>query len=62
MVPTKLTANQVSAEALEKLNKAIPLGRVGTPGDIAGAVLYLASPLASYTTGQRIVVDGGMTL
>jgi 3-oxoacyl-[acyl-carrier protein] reductase len=62
MVPTKLTASQLSGEALEQLNKTIPLGRVGTPYDIAGAVLYLASPWASYTTGQRIVVDGGMSL
>ncbi len=43
----------------EKLN-AIKLGRIGTPEDIAGGALYLASDLASYVTGQVIGVNGGM--
>lgn len=37
----------------------IPMGRMGTPEDIAEAVVWLASPKASYVTGQTIVVDGG---
>ena len=40
----------------------IPLGRPGKPDDIAAAVLYLASPAASYVTGQLIAVDGGFLL
>jgi 3-oxoacyl-[acyl-carrier protein] reductase len=38
---------------------AIPLGRRGQPGDIAGAVLYLLSDLAGFVTGHTLVVDGG---
>jgi NAD(P)-dependent dehydrogenase (short-subunit alcohol dehydrogenase family) len=37
----------------------IPLRRVGTPEDVAGAVVYLASPAAAYVTGHMLLVDGG---
>ena len=39
----------------------VPVRRLGTPEDIADLVTYLASPSASYLTGQIIAVDGGMT-
>jgi 3-oxoacyl-[acyl-carrier protein] reductase len=42
--------------------KAIPLGRMGLPEDIANTVLYLASDLSSYVTGQVIRVDGGLVM
>jgi 3-oxoacyl-[acyl-carrier protein] reductase len=40
----------------------VPLGRLGTPRDVANAVLFLASEEASYITGTTILVDGGQTL
>jgi 2-hydroxycyclohexanecarboxyl-CoA dehydrogenase len=49
-------------EALEKIAKGIPLGRLGTPNDIANAVLFLASDRANFITGQTISVDGGYTM
>ncbi len=46
---------------LGEVKKRIPAKRLGLPEDIAASVLFLASPAASYITGQCIVVDGGMT-
>jgi NAD(P)-dependent dehydrogenase (short-subunit alcohol dehydrogenase family) len=44
------------------IERATPLGRIAEPDEIASAVLYLASPAGSFTTGTVLVVDGGMTL
>ncbi|XP_046567454.1 uncharacterized oxidoreductase TM_0325-like isoform X3 [Haliotis rubra] len=44
---------------LEEQANATPLGRLGTPQDVAGAIGYLASDAASYVTGQILLVDGG---
>lgn len=63
LVDTKMT--KVTTDHPERLKGAlarIPLGRLGTPDDMAGAALFLASPLASYIVGQTIVVDGGLIL
>lgn len=49
-------------EAVKQILTAIPLKRMGTPEDIAGAVAYLASDVASYVTGQILAVDGGWTV
>jgi gluconate 5-dehydrogenase len=44
-----------------KVNARIPLGRWGDPGELGGAVVFLASPAASYVNGHVLVVDGGVT-
>ena len=46
---------------LDAVTRAIPLGRVGQPEDVAGAVVYLASPAADYVTGHILYVDGGFS-
>lgn len=51
-----------SAEFLRGMEEAVPLGRLGTPRDVANAVLFLASDDASYITGTTIIVDGGQIL
>ena len=43
----------------DRLRARIPLGRLGTPEELAGTYVWLASPLAGYVTGQTITVDGG---
>lgn len=46
----------------DALEKKIAMGRLGTPHDCAGAVVFLCSPAAAYITGQILVVDGGLTV
>jgi 2-keto-3-deoxy-L-fuconate dehydrogenase len=48
-------------ESLEELTARQPLGRLGTPEEIAEAVAYLASDAASFVTGSVLVIDGGLT-
>ena len=49
-------------EARQAMLGGVVLGRFGTPADVAGAVLFLASDLAGYITGQTLVVDGGLAV
>lgn len=60
-VPTTLTES-LADELKEAILKATPLGRMGTPEEIAFAVAFLASDEASYITGQVLAVDGGMVM
>jgi 3-oxoacyl-[acyl-carrier protein] reductase len=50
----------VSAEARARAMGLIPLGRTGTDNDVAGAILFLASPLAGYVTGVSLDINGGL--
>jgi 3-oxoacyl-[acyl-carrier protein] reductase len=63
LVDTKLT--KVTTQHPKRLEGAlagIPMRRLGTPADMAGAVLFLASPLGAYMAGQTIACDGGLSL
>ena len=51
-----------STAFINSMEEAVPLGRLGTPRDIANTALFLASDDASYITGTTIIVDGGQTL
>jgi 3-oxoacyl-[acyl-carrier protein] reductase len=48
------------AEVQQRVREATPLGRPGTPDDVAGAVLFLASSEAAFITGQTLLVNGGV--
>jgi NAD(P)-dependent dehydrogenase (short-subunit alcohol dehydrogenase family) len=50
-----------SEEIARGTARAVPMGRVGEPHEVAGAILFLSSDEASYITGQSLVVDGGKT-
>ncbi len=61
-IDTDMTAQAMSDDLRAKAMERIPLGRLGTPDDIANTVVFLASDAASYITGQTIAVDGGWTM
>ena len=63
LVDTRMTkVTTANPKRLEGAIARIPLKRLGTPQDMAGAALFLASPLACYVTGHTLVVDGGLIL
>lgn len=60
-IETDMTSG-LPAEVREQAIKNVPLGRFGTPKDVAAAVCFLCSDAAAYITGQVLVVDGGMAM
>jgi NAD(P)-dependent dehydrogenase (short-subunit alcohol dehydrogenase family) len=77
LAPAGITVNLIAPGTVETdINRAaladpefrrakrdlIPMARIATPKEIAGAALYLAGPSASYVTGSTITIDGGLTL
>jgi NAD(P)-dependent dehydrogenase (short-subunit alcohol dehydrogenase family) len=62
LVKTRLNdyASSSDPELQELMRSQIPLGRIGEPDDIAGAAVFLASPMAHYITGHMLYVDGGI--
>ena len=61
MVEGFISTARNPARVREGLASAAPLGRMGEPGEVAAAILYLASDESAFTTGAEIVVDGGLT-
>jgi 3-oxoacyl-[acyl-carrier protein] reductase len=61
LIETAMT-DKLPAEQRARFGAAIPAGRFGTPGDIAAAIVYLASAEAAYVTGQTLHVNGGMAM
>jgi 3alpha(or 20beta)-hydroxysteroid dehydrogenase len=51
----------ITSEQLDAAHRQLPVPRVGTPADMAAAILFLASDEAAYVTGTELVVDGGLT-
>ena len=62
MIATAAMANLGDSHVNAGIASRVPLGRLGSAEDIAGAMLFLASDFASYINGQTLVVDGGSTL
>lgn len=60
-ITTEMT-NFITDEVRESMLGSIPLGRLGSPEDVAGVVNFLVSTAADYVTGQTIAVDGGMVM
>lgn len=53
--------NSTNADFIDRLSTRVPLGRVGKPSEVAGAVVFLCSPASTFITGTSIVIDGGWT-
>jgi len=62
VAPGPVQSGYISAEFEERLTKAIPMGRIGVPQDIAETIAFLASERAQWITGQVIKVSGGHAL
>lgn len=59
--PGPFPGPKAAAELIERLKTKSPMGRMGSPHELKGAVVFLASDASSYVTGQNLIVDGGWT-
>ena len=61
-VDTEMVAGAISGQGIERISDGIPLGRIASPADIAGPVVFLCSALARHITGEIVNVNGGSVL
>jgi NAD(P)-dependent dehydrogenase (short-subunit alcohol dehydrogenase family) len=61
-VETPINARAYTDEVRRTYEERIPLGRIGTPEEVADVIVFLASDAARYVTGQELIVDGGLTI
>jgi 3-oxoacyl-[acyl-carrier protein] reductase len=61
-VETEMSAAALSGPELERARAAVPLGRIATPEDVAGPIVFLCSALAAHVTGEIVNVNGGSVL
>jgi 3-oxoacyl-[acyl-carrier protein] reductase len=61
-VDTQMVAGAISGQGMDRISRGIPLGRIATPDDIAGPVVFLCSTLARHVTGEILNVNGGSVL
>ena len=61
-VDTEMVADALESEGRDRITRAIPVGRVATPRDIAGPIVFLCSEFARHITGEILNVNGGSVL
>ncbi|MBT5835091.1 MAG: SDR family oxidoreductase, partial [Deltaproteobacteria bacterium] len=59
--PGPFPGAQADSEMVERLRQKSPMGRMGVPEELNGAIVFLASDASSYMTGQNLIIDGGWT-
>jgi NAD(P)-dependent dehydrogenase (short-subunit alcohol dehydrogenase family) len=59
---TEAAAQRVNGAVADRLTALTPLRRLGTPDDIARVIVFFASPMADFVTGQLLLVEGGVSV